>query len=78
MRAVRSVPAPPNVLKARCDRALFSSVDECLSPSLSCLNHCNYKGTCHAGFCLCSPGDSTQDKTLLTVQPQGNTGQDAV
>ncbi|GFR40126.1 hypothetical protein Agub_g681, partial [Astrephomene gubernaculifera] len=58
----RRLPRPE--LLQRCRQQGYSGLKECLDPEQSCLNRCNRRGSCVAGFCHCKPGHFGADCSL--------------
>ncbi|KAG2482087.1 hypothetical protein HYH03_018962 [Edaphochlamys debaryana] len=48
----------------RCREQGYPDVKECLDPDQNCLNACNRRGVCQAGFCHCKPGFFGADCSL--------------
>ncbi|GIL44053.1 hypothetical protein Vafri_1620 [Volvox africanus] len=51
-------------LETRCKRQGYESLKECLNKDQSCINACNQRGVCVAGFCRCAPGFYGSDCSL--------------
>ncbi|KXZ45290.1 hypothetical protein GPECTOR_56g386 [Gonium pectorale] len=59
-----------SALQQRCHEQAYTSIKECLGKEQGCLNSCNRRGTCVAGFCHCNPGHYGADCSL-SLGPDG-------
>jgi len=43
-------------LTQRCTKLAYNNLPECRAGAPGCINGCNSRGTCNAGWCHCLPG----------------------
>ena len=48
--------ASQRTLARRCSKLMYKDTTECLTAKQACMNDCNQRGECVAGFCKCTAG----------------------